>query len=148
MDTEILCKYVENERHRSYLKGELEKADAEKKLLEPIIVQMFGEDGVQSTKVIMADGAKPTVHLRRELWAGHQGNSQALCDALKDGGYASQVKENFNVQSLSSLVRELAVDYHQTEIGKLSVEQILEAVPDNIRAHLKVSEMFKIGMRS
>ena len=148
MSTEILRQFVENERLRAHLKSELEAANAEKARLEPMIVQIFSEEGVQSQKLKMADGSMPTVHLRRELWAGHQGNAQALCDALKDGGYASQVKENFNTQSLSSLVRELATEFHQTEIGKLSVEQIMEAVPENIRACLKVSEMFKIGMRS
>lgn len=149
METDILRQFAENEQTRAMLKAELEVANAEKDRLQTIIVGMFSEEGTQSQKINMPDGSKRTIHLRRELWAGHAGDAQALCEALKGGGYESYVKETFNVQSISSLVKEMAADYYGAkELGQYSVEQILEAVPDEIRQAMKLSELFKVGMRS
>jgi len=149
MDTDILRQFAENEQARAMLKAELEAANAEKERLQTIIVTMFSEEGTQSQRVVMPDGSKKTIHLRRELWAGHAGDAQALCEALKSSGYESYVKETFNVQSVSSLVKEMAADYYGVkELGSYSVEQILEAVPDEMRGVMKLSELFKIGMRS
>ena len=149
MDTEILRQFVENEKEKARLESELDVVKAEKDRLQTIIVTMFSEEGTQSHKLIMPDGGFRTVHLRRDLYVGHTGDKQALCDALKDGGYESQVKESYNTQSLSSLFRELAAEYHQVpNVSRLTVEEILEAVPEDIRVHAKINEMFKIGVRS
>ena len=149
MDTEILRQFAENERTRAQLKADLESADLEKARLQTIIVAMYSEEGVESQRIKLGDGTSRTIYIRRELWAGHQGDAQALCDALKGTGYENYVKEIFNVQSLSSLVKEMAAEFHGLpDVKMLSVEQILEAVPEDIRAQLKVSEIFKIGSRA
>ena len=149
MSNDLLREFAENEELRASLKSQLEVANAEKDRLQQQIVALFSDEGTQSKTIVMSDGSKRTLYVRRELWAGHNGNAQDLCEALKDGGYDSFVKETFNVQSLSSLVKEMATNYYeQSNLGMYGIEQILEAVPEGIRNHLKLSELFKIGMRS
>lgn len=148
LDTNILREYLEADAERNRLKSELAVVEEDRSRLAEIIVQMLGLEGLKSANVILPDGSSRTVHLRRELWAGHTGNSQALCDALKDSGYASYVQEKFNVQSLSALVKELASEFHdKSDVSTLTVEQIMESVPEAVRQHLKISEIFKVGSK-
>jgi len=146
VDTDVLRDYLRLDALRSELKAELESVENERASVAETIVQMFGLEGVPSMSVLADDGTKRTIHLRRELWAGHTGDSQALCDALKDSGYGAYVQEKFNVQSLSSLVKELATGYYdKPDVSSLSVEEIMEALPEQVRMNLKISEIFKVG---
>ena len=148
IDTALLRDFAENEQERDRLKAELEACEDLKKILTEKIVAMFGEDGVKSQNILMRDGSARTVHLRREIWAGHQGDAQALCDALEESGYESYVKKTFNTQSLSSLVKDLAKTYYgKTDLDEFGVAEILEAVPEDVRKVMKLSELFKIGCR-
>lgn len=146
MQTENLRLFAENEKDLQGAKAEVKRLEEKKKRLTELIVAEFSAEGTQSQKIKTSFGLV-TVHLRRELWAGHAGEKQALCDALKACGYTGYVSEGFNVQSVTALAKELATDYHQRPLGELSVEDILEALPPEMRATMKLSEIFKVGMR-
>lgn len=147
MGTENLRLFAENERELQAARAGVKELEAEKQRLSQLIVDEFSAEGTQSQKIQSSFGLV-TIHLRRELWAGHKSDKQGLCDALKECGYGNYVTEGYNVQSVTALAKELAKDYHQKNLAELSVEEIMEALPDQVRAAMKLSEVFKIGMRS
>jgi hypothetical protein len=116
--------------------NEIQEAIAEKMLTEnPRIRVKVGEK---------ADGSPvfKTVHVKTELWAGHNGDEAALIAGMKEAGLSDLVKEKFNVQTLSGYVRGLDPD------KKMTPEEIIEIIPLPMQKHIKVSKLLKLGCRS
>lgn len=114
----------------------IQEAIAEKMLTEnPRIRVKVGEK---------ADGSPvfKTVHVKTEIWAGHNGDEHGLIEAMKEAGLADMVKEKFNVQTLSGYVRGLDPD------KKMTPEELLEAVPVPMQKYMKISKLLKLGCRS
>lgn len=116
--------------------NEIQEAIAEKMLTEnPRIRVKVGEK---------ADGSPifKTVHVKTEIWAGHNGDEAGLINAMKEAGLSDMVKEKFNVQTLSGYVRGLDPD------RKMTPEELLEAVPAPMQKYIKISKLLKLGCRS
>lgn len=114
----------------------IQEAIAEKMLTEnPRIRVKVGEK---------ADGSPvfKTVHVKTEIWAGHNGDEAGLIEAMKEAGLSDMVKEKFNVQTLSGYVRGLDPD------KKMTPEELLEAVPVPMQKYMKISKLLKLGCRS
>jgi len=121
-------------KKKTLLEEQLRDTKARLDELEPKIVESFQEEGIQSTKL---DGY--TIYLNRQLWAGHAGDKQAMCDLLKsmdDNTWNFLVEDNVNVQRLSARVRECEKDDNGMPI-----------LPEQLKEVIKVSEVFKIGAR-
>lgn len=91
-----------------------------------------------------ADGSPifKTVHVKTEIWAGHNGDEAALIEAMKEAGLADMVKEKFNVQTLSGYVRGL------DPAKLLTPEELLQSVPLPMQKHIKITKILKLGCRS
>ena len=91
-----------------------------------------------------ADGSPvfKTVHVKTEIWAGHNGDEMALIEAMKEAGLSDMVKEKFNVQTLSGYVRGLDPD------KKLTPEELLHSIPLPMQKHIKITKILKLGCRS
>lgn len=84
------------------LEAELRQVQDRLNELEPGLVDMFSEEGIQRTTV---DGY--TAYLQEEVWASPlNGDIAALCAALKEAGFGDMVAETVNRQTLSAWVRE------------------------------------------
>lgn len=145
VDTTILNRYLDADELYVHHTALAKAAKDERDGLAEFVIQMLSMEGLKHISLKRPDGSARTVHVTRNLWAGHNGDEQALCEALKDSGYLAYVKEKYNVQSLSSLVRELASEYHQKPVAELTVEQMIEALPEKVRENIKVSEVFNVG---
>jgi len=100
---------------------------------ETALLARMADEGVASLKVETDEG-RFTLSPRRELWsscvAGHE---EELNNGLRALGYSDLIRETVNSQRLSSLIRE----YDQTGTE----------IPIEIKDAVKVSEVFKIGVR-
>lgn len=114
----------------SELKGiKTQIADAERELVEE-----WEKTGTSQVKM---DGV--TVYLKRQLWAGYEGDKDDLIAALKqDADMEFMIHETYNSNTLSSFVRELQPD---PATG-------LPEIPAHLKGKLKVTEKFTIGTRS
>lgn len=135
---------------KRYAKLYSEKKEAERTLktaaegmteLESTVVDYFQKHGVSKQTV---DGL--TVHLRRELWAGHEGDADAACVALIDAGLQDYAKPRINTQSLSAYCRELDAQDDRPD-DQRQVPAIVAVHPE-LKGFIKVSEVFKIGVRA
>lgn len=133
-----LVEYARLDARKQELKSELEYVQRELTELEASILPEMAESGIQNMKVSDNNGGHRTVYMNRQIWAGHNGNKQALCQALKEAGLEEYVQPTFNAQQLSAWVREFDPDKNLTE------DEILKQIPSNVAHHLKVSERFAL----
>ncbi len=97
--------------------------------LEPQLVEMFGEEGLQRTSI---DGW--TAFLQEDIWASPaEGDIARLCAALKEAGLGDMVAETVNRQTLSAWVRERLRDG--------------EPLPDLVDPAINVSRGFRLRAR-
>ena len=88
------------------LEAELRQVQDRLNELEPGLVDMLVEEGIQRTTV---DGY--TAYLQEDVWASPlDGNIAGLCAALKVAGFGDMVAETVNRQTLSAWVRERRKD--------------------------------------
>ena len=130
----LLKPYVALHKLRTDLETKLADVKTRMKDLEPALTDSFTGEGLQS---VNCNGY--TVYLHRQLWAGHAGDKDALMAELKamtDESWSFLVKDNINSNSFSARVRELERN-----------EDDMPILPDNLKSLIKVSEVFKIGMR-
>mgnify|MGYP003433410470 FL=1 len=86
-------------------------------------------NGMQSAKV---DGM--TLYVNRQLWAHPvDGDYPSACEALRQAHLGDLVQERFNVQTLSSWVRERDKDG--------------EPLPAAFAGRIEVAEVFRLGAR-
>lgn len=133
-----LAEYARLDARKQELKSELEHVQRELTELEASLLPEMAESGIQNMKVSDGNGGHRTVYMNRQIWAGHNGDKQALCQALKEAGLEEYVQPTFNAQQLSAWVREFDPDKNLTE------DEILKQVPSNVAQYLKVSERFAL----
>ena len=136
--TRSLAEYAKLDARKKELKSELEMITRELTELEAELLPEMAESGIQNLKVSDGNGGFRTVYIKRQVWAGHNGDKQALCQALKEAGLDEYVQPNFNSNQLSAWVREFDPDRNLTE------NEILERIPKPIAEHLKVTEKFNL----
>jgi hypothetical protein len=114
----------------------IQEAIAEKMLTENPRIRVKVGEKIDGSPVFK------TVHVKTEIWAGHNGDEAGLIEAMKESGLADMVKEKFNVQTLSGYVRGLDPD------KKLTPEELIEIIPVPMQKHMKISKLLKLGCRS
>lgn len=146
---DLLAKALEfaklNERKRR-LSSVLEKTkERMKEISDEIAEKMIFENPNIKVKVGHDKKGKPkfkTVFVKSTIWAGHNDDKDALLKAMKEAGLQDMVAENFNVQSLSAYVRALDPD------RKLTLEELKESLPEPLQAHIKLSEVTQVAVKS
>jgi len=145
MDTNNYIGYAVLEDEERALKARLKEIGEKKRQLEEFLLDDMADNGLAKLTVRVGadeDGlpVMKTLYTRRQLWAGHQGDRQALLESLKTAGYEELVGETVNTNTLSALVRELDPDNIRTP------EEIIKDLPLELQATIKVTE--KIELRS
>lgn len=136
MADQTLAKRARLETKARNLKAQTDAVKAEIEALDAQILENFAETGVSSVKV-----GGYTFYLRTDLFANHNGDKLATIAALKENGLAEFVREDFSAQTLKGWVRELIQNFE----GDL--DDPIEAVPEDLRPFVKVSEVHKVGVR-
>lgn len=125
----LIARKRELEAELRQVKEELgDTAGYEPGKLERRVIAYFEQNGMQSTRV---NGMM--ISLNRRLWAhAKDGDYPAACQALRDAGLGEFVQPRFNVQTLSSWVRE------QDRDG--------EPLPPAFEGRIEVAEVFRLGV--
>lgn len=144
--TQDAKRFAQLDKEEKDLNAQLELIKSEKSEIEARLLEEMSDEGIPKVTVELPNGNggppdKRTVFSRREIWAGHQGDRDALINALKMSGMEDMVKENFNTQSLSAWVREYATADDGTN---LSPEEIISKLPEQLKEHIKVSEKYMV----
>jgi hypothetical protein len=117
-----LKRFVELSKRKNQLEAELKAVKADIEAVKDPLMQQFSQDGMTKATV---DGM--TVYISSQLWASAKdGDAAGACAVLKKIGLADYVKENFNTQSLSAYVREVAKNGEDYPEGFLGVIEIIE----------------------
>lgn len=145
MDMDAYIGYAVLEDEERALKARLKEIGEQRRQLEEHLLDDMADNGLAklTVRVGFDDGGQPvmkTLYMRRQLWAGHQGDKQALMEALKHAGYQDLVGETVNTNTLSALIRELDPDNNR------SPEDIIKALPPELHTTIKVTE--KVELRS
>ncbi len=145
MDMSSYVRYAVLNDEEAALKLRLKEIAQEKKLLGEALLDEMADNGMakMTLKVGVDEDGLPvrkTLYIQRQLWAGHQGDKQALMESLKLAGYEDLVAETVNTNTLSALVRELDPDNNR------SPEDIINMLPPELHSTIKVTE--KIELRS
>jgi len=82
-----------------------------------------------------------TVHVQSTIRASHSGDKQALIEAMKENGLGVLVAEAFNHNTLSAHIRGL------TSEKNVTVEDLMELVPESMRPHLKLTRTLSLGCK-
>lgn len=126
MAEQLLKEFIGLEQQKDELEARLKRVTSRLKQLEQPLLDWFGQLGLQ--RVTIDDR---TAYVHRQLWASAKdGDTQGVCDALKDCQLADLVRERFNTNTLSAYVRE------QDRAG--------EPLPSALAAVLTVSEVFSL----
>ena len=105
----------------------LKQAKEERDALEQELLAAFRTEGVQSIKT-----AEGLAYLNRRLWASVNGSP----DLLLGTPLAWLIKPGVNIQTLSSAVNEYERDADDLPI-----------LPEEVKALIKVTEVFKVGVK-
>lgn len=138
---------IENEIKR--LESEVEELKTKKKEIEIELLDKFIDSGTQNTKV---NGR--IIYVKREVWAGHNGDVEAFCDSMEKAGLGGMVKRSVNSQTFSAYVRELEnnelsrfPDKKKDGAKGLSEEEIKKLLPKELHEVVKVTEVIKLASR-
>jgi hypothetical protein len=145
MNMEQLKEFVCLENRKRDLDAELKGVKAKLDELEEALVPQFIEDGVQSMKV---DGR--TVSLAQEIYASPLDGRERVVEALKASELAQYVSENYNTNSLSAFVREVARDVAaqaEREERIFTEEDVRAALPAPLGLALKISFVHTLRSR-
>ena len=113
-----VARYLELHKKRKELEAELDTVKEQMAGMESTIIDEFDTVGVESIKI---NGH--TIYKRTMLWAGAiDGDYDTPCRAMKRNGMKDFVHQRFNVQQLSSYIREL--DRNGEEIPKWLADKI------------------------
>lgn len=103
-----LIEYRDTCKKAKKAKKDMDEANAKRDKMQPEILEIMEEIGQNNVKV-----GGSLVYLHRQLWANAKVNErgerdyETSCEALRDAGLGELVAERFNVQSVSSVIREL-----------------------------------------
>lgn len=108
--------------------------------LEPRLLEFMTEMGMQSIKA----GGR-TFYIHRQLWAGKLADADPhqFAEIMRALGLGDMVKESVNAQTLSSWVREQAAELD----GAATPEEIVAALPEELRGIVKISEVYSVRSR-
>ena len=145
MDTKIYERFAVLDARRKDYENRIKVIKDEMAELEKQLIEASMEEGIDKITVVVGqteDGlpVKRTVYRSRIIRAGHQGDMDALNQALKDAGLDTYVQEKVNMNSLSAFVREFDPDKNK------SPEEIIASLPEPLKPVVKVSEC--INMRT
>lgn len=107
MTTDLLRRFAQLSREKGELKDRLSEVEKALEAMQLPLQEYFLSAGMQNTRV---DGM--TLYVRKQTWARLAEGIEMpqACDALKAAGLGEFVREAFNMQTLSSYVRELQRD--------------------------------------
>lgn len=100
--SELVGEYIAAYRAKKDLERKTKPYTEELNRLEPIILEQMAEEGVDSIKMMGSN-----VHIKERVWAKIVAvNREEAVQAVKDAGFLDLVKEDFNLNQLSSFVSE------------------------------------------
>lgn len=141
MDTGLIKEWARLDIEYNELKRQMNAAKAERDKIESQAMEMLHEEGIGRMTVDLGKDGSRTIYTRRQLWAGHNGNKEMLCEALKQAGLGDYVKPNFNAQQLSAYVREFDPD------NMLEENDIKAKLPVEVQPYIKVTEKLNLQSR-
>ena len=131
---------------RKRLEEQVEDIKASMKAIEDEIAEtMLFENPRVRVKVGENAEGKPvfrTVHVSTTIRASHNGDKDALIEAMKESGLEALVSETFNYNTLSAYVRGLDPD------KKLPPEELIELAPEAMKPHLKLTQTISLGCKA
>ncbi len=144
MNMEQLKEFVCLENRKRDLDAELKATKQKLDDLEQALVPQFVADGVQRMTV-----DNRTISLAQDIYASPLYERGDVVTALKASELGQYVAENYNANSLTAFVREVARDVAavaEREKRPYGEDEVLQALPQPLGAVLKVS--FKHSLRS
>jgi hypothetical protein len=145
MNMEQLKEFVCLENRKRDLDAELKGVKARLDELEEALVPQFIEDGLTKATV---DGR--TVSLAQEIYASPLDGRERVVEALKASELAQYVSENYNTNSLSAFVREVARDVAaqaEREDRIFTEDDVRAALPAPLGLALKISFVHTLRSR-
>lgn len=83
-----------------------------------------------------------TVQVSTTIRATHNGDKEALVSGMKAAGLPDMISETYNANTLSAFVRGLDPD------KGLTVEELLEELPEEMRPHVKLTKVISLGCKA
>jgi hypothetical protein len=145
MNMEQLKEFVCLENRKRDLDAELKATKQKLDDLEQALVPQFIDDGVQRMTV-----DNRTVSLAQDIYASPVGERADVVAALKASELGQYVAENYNTNSLTAFVREVARDVAvlATREGRpYGEDEVLQALPQPLGTALKVSFIHSLRSR-
>jgi len=145
MNMEQLKEFVCLENRKRDLDAELKGVKAKLDELEEALVPQFIEAGLTKATV---DGR--TVSLAQEIYASPLDGRERVVEALKASELAQYVSENYNTNSLSAFVREVARDVAaqaEREDRIFTEDDVRAALPAPLGLALKISFVHTLRSR-
>lgn len=129
MDAEIMRRYRTLMEEKRVHNENLENVKRELAELEPIVLEMMSQDGLQHVRI-----DNKTLYIHRQLWAGmEEGYSkEQVAQSLVNAGLGDYVVPSFNTSQVSAYFREQARENDNLKL------------PEG----LKLTEKFTVRMRS
>jgi hypothetical protein len=145
MNMEQLKHFVCLENRKRDLDNELKATKQQLDDLEQVLVPQFIDDGVQRMTV---DGR--TVSLSQDIYAGPLNDRADVVIALKQSELGQYVAENYNANSLTAFVREVARDVAaraEREGRPYDEAEVRQSLPRPLGDVLKVSFVHTLRSR-
>jgi len=145
MNIRQLKEFVCLENRKKELDAELKAAKQRLDDIEQLLIPQFIEDGVQNMTV-----AGRTISLVQDIYASPLDDRDHVVAALKASDLGQYVAENYNTNSLTAFVREVARDVAAlAEMqGRVYDEgEVLHALPKPLDAALKISFVHSLRSR-
>jgi hypothetical protein len=135
-DPQLLSDYDLARKRKKNAEQELKECNAEFAQAERELLDAMADEGLQSM-----GNDRFTVSTSRTLRVQASGDKAAAAEQLSQRpGFADFVKRDFNLNSLSAHVRELAADKPDVDPNDL--------LPPEVREHLSVFEHYRLNFRS
>lgn len=145
MNMEQLKEFVCLENRKRDLDAELKATKQKLDELEQALVPQFIDDGVQRMTV-----DNRTISLAQDIYASPLNERADVVAALKASELGQYVAENYNTNSLTAFVREVARDVAavaEREGRPYGEEEVLQALPQPLGTALKVSFVHSLRSR-
>ena len=145
MNMEQLKEFVCLENRKRDLDAELKATKQKLDDLEQVLVPQFIDDGVQRMTV-----DNRTVSLAQDIYASPPSERADVVAALKASELGQYVAENYNTNSLTAFVREVARDVAilaEREGRPYGEDEVLQALPKPLGTALKVSFVHSLRSR-
>jgi len=118
LNTDGFKKFIKLDNEKKKLKKRLEEIESQKKTLQQDLIENLLDK--EMTKISIAG---KTVYINSIVRAKILDREQAIT-ALREAGYHEFIKENFNTNSISALLRELQESEGIPELFKDAIEPV------------------------